>query len=230
MHVARFARAYLPWIKCVVFISSLTPALALLFQYYTDSLGINKLNTLLHTTGRWALIFLLITLTITPFRRISSSFCIHIHSRYGKRLSDWNWIIRLRRMLGLYSLFYAASHFLIYIWFDQAMDGEGILLDLMDRPFIVLGFGCFVLLVSLGVTSTDSMIKKLGKHWRRLHRLIYAIGVGAVLHYWWLAKVGNNDPLPYTIILTALLGYRVLNKFGFIFRNVKDTGMEVAER
>ncbi len=229
-NIAQFAKQNLFWVKCILFITCLIPLVILIYEFYTDTLGVNKLNRLTHFTGNWALYFLLITLSITPLRRLMTYYSSRLHASYGKRLSDWNWIIKLRRMLGLYAFFYATLHFLIYLVLDQAFDLEGIMEDVAERPFIALGFLCFLLLIPLAVTSLNYMIRLLSKNWRRLHRLIYVIAVGAVIHYWWLTKVGVYDPVWVTLILTILLGYRLTAKYGVLFKRPSDTGMEVPER
>ena len=228
--ISRFSKEHIVLIKCIVFILCLVPAGILLYETMTNTLGVNKLNRLLHFTGSWALYFLLITLTITPLRRFMAYISIVLHTSYGKRLSDWNWIIKLRRMLGLYVFFYATLHFSIYLILDQAIDIEFIMEDIIDRPFIALGFICYLLLIPLVITSANYMVRLLGKNWRRLHRLTYVIAIGAVIHYWWLTKVGIYTPIWTTVCLIILLAYRVLAQYGLIFNRPKDIGMEEPER
>jgi sulfoxide reductase heme-binding subunit YedZ len=213
-----------------IFLVSAIPALRLLQCYLTDDLGINPLETLLHTTGRWALIFLVISLAITPLRRGFARLARHLHARYGKRLSDWNWIIRLRRMLGLYSFFYALLHGLVYLFFDLALDWGWAIQDIREKPFILAGLASLLLLTLLAITSTDGMIRRLGRNWRRIHRLVYVVALLSLLHFWWLSKVGVYKPLPYTLIIAFLLGYRVLARYGMLIRRPSDDGMEVPER
>ena len=227
---ARFAKNHIFWIKLILFFVCLIPVTRLALAYYTDQLGINKLDTLLHTTGQWTLYFLILTLTITPLRRFMSYSSIRYHARYGKRLSDWNWIIKLRRMLGLYAFFYCCLHLSIYILFDSALDTDYITEDIVERPFILMGFIGFLLLVPVAFTSTDNMIKRLGKNWRHVQRLTYIISIIALIHYWWLTKVGVYKPVWVTLILFFLLAYRLLAKYGVIFNRPADIGMEVPER
>jgi methionine sulfoxide reductase heme-binding subunit len=142
---------------------------------------------------------LLITLAVTPARR----------------LTGWNRLIQLRRMLGLLAFFYGCLHFLTYIWLDQFFVLEDIIADVMERPFITVGFASFALLIPLAVTSTTAMIKRLGgKWWQRLHRLVYAIAIGGVVHYLWLVKADIQQPLLYGGILGVLLVYRFWDMYG----------------
>lgn len=142
-----------------------------------------------------ALTFLLITLAITPLRR----------------LSGWNTVIRLRRMLGLYAFFYAGLHFLFYVGVDQFFDFTAIFEDIIKRPFITVGFVCLLLLIPLAATSMNAMQRRLGgKRWQLLHRLVYAIAAGGVLHYFWLVKKDITQPVIYALILLALLGFRIV--------------------
>ena len=155
---------------------------------------------------------------------------IRIRARHGKRVSDWNWIIKLRRMIGLLSFFYATLHLGIYFWLDQGANMAYALRDMSERPFLAVGMSAFVLLVPLAVTANDYSMRLLGKNWRRLHRTVYVIAPLAIIHYWMQTKVGINDPLPYTLILIILLGWRMW--FAWIPRRGKipDHGMEMPER
>jgi methionine sulfoxide reductase heme-binding subunit len=160
----------------------------------TDHLGANPIEAITRQTGTWTLRFLLISLAVTP----------------GRRLSGWNSMIRFRRMLGLFAFFYAGLHFLTYIWLDQFFVVEDIAKDVIERPFITVGFLGFAILIPLAVTSTAKMIKRLGgKRWQLLHRLVYASAVAGVLHYLWLVKADVRLPLIYGSLLAVLLGYRL---------------------
>ncbi|MEE4376727.1 MAG: protein-methionine-sulfoxide reductase heme-binding subunit MsrQ [Candidatus Competibacteraceae bacterium] len=180
------------WIgKPLVFILSLLPLLGLFWQ----GLGVNPVETLTHHTGEWGLRLLLITLAITPLRGITG----------------WCWLLRFRRMLGLFAFFYVVLHFATYLVFDQFFDLHAIVQDVLKRPYITVGFAAFLLLIPLAATSTNAMMKRLGgRRWQRLHRLVYAISVLAVLHYLWLVKADLTEPLVYGAILALLLGYRVI--------------------
>ena len=230
VYPAYFAGTYPRFFKGLVFFVSSTPALNLAWQYQAELLGINPFNTLMHTTGYWALVFLLITLTMTPARRVFVSMMIWANAPYGKRLSDWNLLIKIRRMLGLYVFFYASLHLLVYLYLEMDFDVEEILWDIKDRPFITAGMTAFILLLPLVATSTNGMMRLLKKNWRRIHRLIYPISIIAIVHYWWLSKVGVYSPAPYTIILTLLLVYRLVSWLDIADLKANDDGMEVAER
>jgi len=167
------------WIKAAVFVLCLVPLALLVWRGFNHRLGANPIEYITHSTGWWILAFLLITLTVTPLRR----------------LSGWSWLLRLRRMLGLYAFFYACLHFTTYIWLDQFFDLASIGKDIVKRPFITVGFTAFVLLIPLAATSTNGMVKRLGaRRWQLLHRLVYAIGICGVVHFWWLVKKDIRGP------------------------------------
>jgi sulfoxide reductase heme-binding subunit YedZ len=180
-------------IKPALFIICLLPFVFLVAQAINGSLGVNPVETMTHRTGEWALRFLLITLSVTPLRRITSM----------------TWLIKFRRMLGLFVFFYAFLHFVTYIWFDQYFDWMEILIDIPKRPFITVGFAAFVLLIPLAITSTNKMMRRLKKNWVKLHKLVYVIAVLGVLHFLWVVKADTLEPLVYAAILLALLLYRV---------------------
>ena len=183
--------------KAMLFMAGLLPLARLVWLGVNDGLGANPIEFITHSTGTWTLVGLLTTLSITPLRKISG----------------WNWLIRLRRMLGLFTFFYACLHFTTYIWLDQFFDLQMVVKDVIKRPFITVGFLAFVLLIPLAVTSTNAMMKRLGgKKWQKLHRLIYAIAVLGVVHYWWLVKKDITQPLIYALVLAALLGIRLVFK------------------
>jgi sulfoxide reductase heme-binding subunit YedZ len=185
-------------LKIAVFALCLLPLARLGWLGFNDGLGANPIEFITRSTGTWTLTFLLITLGVTPLRK----------------LSGWQWLIRLRRMLGLFAFFYASLHFVTYIWLDQFFDLHGIYKDILKRPFITVGFASFVMLIPLAATSTNAMVKRLGgKRWQRLHRLVYLIAIGGVVHYWWLVKKDITQPAIYGTILAVLLGYRILARF-----------------
>jgi methionine sulfoxide reductase heme-binding subunit len=188
-----------PWLKVGVFGACLSPLVVLAWQALTHNLGANPIDEITDQTGIWTLRLLLITLAVTPARR----------------LTGWNRLIQLRRMLGLLAFFYGCLHFLTYIWLDQFFVIEDIIADVMERPFITVGFASFALLIPLAVTSTTAMIKRLGgKWWQRLHRLVYAIAIGGVVHYLWLVKADIQQPLLYGGILGVLLVHRFWDMYG----------------
>lgn len=224
--LAWLAKYHFGVVRWASFLVWLSPALWLGGEWLTDALGVNPLNRLLHFTGRWALIMLLVTLTITPARRISVVVSQIAHARYGKRVSDWNWLIRLRRQLGLFAFYYACMHLAVYLAFDAGFDGAAISDDVLERPFIFLGFAAFVLLVPLAATSNQAAIRAMGRVWRKLHSLSYVIAVLVVAHFWLQMKVGHTTPLPYSIVLALLLAARLLAwRLGD-----RGAGIEVKER
>jgi sulfoxide reductase heme-binding subunit YedZ len=229
-NLAWFANRHLSWIKIAVFLLSLGPAFWLLSGYLSDNLGVNPLQTLIATSGRWGVVFLLLSLTITPLRRLLNRRMIERQAPFGKRLSDWNWIIKLRRMLGLFCFFYAALHLFFYAWLDQAWDWRGIVFDAQDRPFILIGLAAFALLLPLAVTSNRWSIRQLKKNWLHLHKTVYLITALVVIHEWMQAKVGDWTPLPYSIIAALLLFYRLAVRMNWTKILHGDTGMEVEER
>lgn len=182
-------------IKAIVFLLALTPLSRLGLQAYQDALGANPIEKITRTTGYWTLTFLIITLCATPLRH----------------LLGWIWLIRLRRMLGLFAFFYACLHFSTYLVLDQFFDWESIIKDIAKRPYITVGFPAFLLMIPLAVTSTDGMIRILGgKRWRLLHRLVYLCAIGGVIHYWWLVKKDLTNPITFAAILGLLLSIRLL--------------------
>ncbi len=180
-------------IKALLFVLCLLPAARLALGWQADTLGANPVETLTRDSGEWALRFLLLTLTVTPLRR----------------LSGLHWLLRLRRMLGLYAFAYAAAHFALYLWLDQFFDWGAIARDILERPFISVGFAAFVLLLPLAATSNAFAIGRLGgRRWQALHRTVYGIAILAVVHFWWLVKADLREPLLYASILAVLLGLR----------------------
>jgi sulfoxide reductase heme-binding subunit YedZ len=181
-------------IKSVVFVLALLP-FARIVWLVIRQVPVDPVEFVTHGTGDWALYLLCATLTVTPLRR----------------LTGWNWLIRLRRMLGLYAFFYAAMHFLTFLWADHGFDVGAMWKDVVKRPFITVGFIAFVLLLPLAATSTNAMIKRLGRRWAQLHRLIYLIAPLAILHYWWM-KAGKHNfeqPIVWGTVVAVLLGMRV---------------------
>jgi sulfoxide reductase heme-binding subunit YedZ len=192
-------------LKVFVFILCLVPVGLLAWGFFgahpTDSsswgggLGANPLEVITHSTGDWTMRFLLITLAITPLRK----------------LTNQTWLIRFRRMLGLFAFFYGTLHFVTYIWFDKSFVIQDMLADIAKRRFITVGFLGFVLMIPLALTSTAWSIRKLGgKHWQALHRLIYVSAIAGVIHYVWLVKSDLTKPLQYGVILAVLLVYRMV--------------------
>jgi methionine sulfoxide reductase heme-binding subunit len=178
----------------VLFLLALVPAALLVRGMLTGGLGVNPAETIQLHTGRWALKFLFISLAVTPIRR----------------LTGWNVVIQFRRMLGLFAFFYATLHFAAYFAFDLNFAFDTMVTDVLKRPFIALGATAFLLLIPLAVTSTRGWIRRLGKKWTRLHRLVYVAAILATIHFAWKVKVFTGDPVRYSVVLVALLGFRVV--------------------
>jgi sulfoxide reductase heme-binding subunit YedZ len=183
-------------LKTLVFLASLLPLGYYGWGDWHDALGANPVEAVTRGLGDWALRFLLITLAVTPLRK----------------LTGWHPLARLRRMLGLFAFFYAALHLASYLWFDQFFVWNEIAQDILKRPFITVGMATFVLLVPLAATSNHFAIRRLGgRRWQALHRSVYVIAILAVLHYSWMVKIDQSQPLLYGGILAALLGFRAVS-------------------
>lgn len=185
------------WLKPLVFILCLIPAAQLAYQAYVGDLGANPIETITRFTGSWALIFLLTSLAVTPLRRLTGR----------------NELIRFRRMLGLFAFFYASLHFATYIGLDLFFDFRAVGNDIIKRPYITAGFVAFVGMVPLAITSTAAMIRRLGKRWRQLHRLVYLAAIAGVIHFYWLVKADIRRPAQYGAVLALLLGFRLVTKW-----------------
>jgi sulfoxide reductase heme-binding subunit YedZ len=182
------------WVKAVLFIACLVPFARLGWKAYYGGLGANPIEFITHSTGDWTLIFLYITLAVTPLRKLTRQY----------------WLIRFRRMLGLFAFFYGALHFTTYFWLDKFFDVHEIVKDIGKRPFITVGFTAFMLMIPLALTSTKGWIRRLGgKNWNLLHRLIYVSAIAGVIHYYWLVKADTTKPREYAIVVGVLLGYRL---------------------
>ncbi len=180
--------------RALIFINCLVPLALLAWDAYRNQLGANPLEFVTRTTGTLTLVFLLLSLAVTPLRK----------------LTGVQWLIRFRRMVGLYAFFYGFLHLLTYVWFDKAFNLAAVPADVVRRPFIAVGMGAFFLMVPLAVTSTDKMIKRLGgKRWVRLHKAAYVAAIGGVLHYYLLVKADTTKPLLFALVLALLLGYRL---------------------
>ena len=182
------------WPKIPVFLLALAPAGLLVRGMLTGDLGVNPAETIQLQTGRWALRFLLLSLTVTPVRR----------------LTGWNAVIQYRRMLGLFAFFYATLHFAAYWAFDLNFAFGAMLADVIKRPFITMGFTAFLLMLPLALTSTRGWIRRLGKRWTLLHRLVYVSAICAAIHFAWKVKVFTGDPVLYAGLVALLLGFRVV--------------------
>jgi len=181
--------------KIVIFINSLVPLALMAWDWYHGQLGANPVEFLTRTTGMLTLVFLLISLAVTPLRKITSV----------------QWLIQFRRMLGLYAFFYGFLHLTTYIWFDRSFNIKSTIADIYARPFIAIGMFSFFLLVPLAITSTKGWIKRLGgKRWARLHKLVYVAAIGGVIHFWMLVKSDTRLPIRFAFLLVVLLGSRLV--------------------
>jgi sulfoxide reductase heme-binding subunit YedZ len=184
--------------KLVVFVNSLVPLALLAWDWRRGQVGANPLDFVTRTTGTLTLVFLVLTLAITPLRKVSGV----------------QWLVRLRRMLGLYAFFYGSLHLLTYVWFDKAFDFGAIVQDVVRRWFILVGMLAFFSMVPLAITSTDKMIKRLGgKRWQKLHRLTYLSATAGVFHFYLLVKSDIRKPLIFASAVALLLGYRLFVSF-----------------
>ncbi len=189
--------------KTLVHVLALLPAAILAWQFYdvwkhgTDALGADPVAEIEHRTGLWALRLLMAALAITPLRQLTGQAVL----------------VRFRRMLGLYAFLYACLHLGAYLGLDLRGYWTQVFEEIVKRPYITVGFAAWLLLVPLAITSTKGWIKRLGRNWVRLHKLVYAIGILAVLHFWWLVKSDIREPLLYAVIVAVLLGWRVWKSF-----------------
>jgi sulfoxide reductase heme-binding subunit YedZ len=184
--------------KVVVFVNSLVPLVLLLWDLYHKRVGPNPLDFATKTTGMLTLIFLSLTVAVTPLRKI-----------FGI-----NSLIKVRRMLGLFAFFYGSLHLLTYVWFDRLFNLVSMVQDIVKRPFILVGMTAFILMAPLAITSTNRMVKRLGgKRWAKLHRLVYLAAIAGVVHFWMLVKSDIRLPLTFAFVLFFLLGYRLLLRY-----------------
>lgn len=196
-------------LKPIVFLGALVPLALLALNAFRGNLGANPIENITHQTGLCTLIFLLVTLAITPIRR----------------LTGVNWVIQYRRMLGLFAFFYGCLHLMTYVWLDQFFDVHSMIKDVYKRPFITAGFTGFVLMVPLALTSTKWAIRKLGKKWQTLHRLIYFSAAAGAIHFIWLVKKDVQEPAIYATILGILMSIRVF----YWVRNSRRTSVPQAQ-
>jgi len=182
------------YLKPIIFLACLLPLVRLGWKAFSSGLGANPIQVITFSTGTWTLVFLLVTLSITPLRKLTKQY----------------WLIQYRRMIGLFAFFYGCLHFTTYIWLDQFFDLHSVYKDIYKRPFITVGFTAFVLMIPLAATSTKWAIRKLGKRWQALHRLIYVVAIAGVIHFLWAVKLDKRKPEIYASILAALLLYRAI--------------------
>jgi sulfoxide reductase heme-binding subunit YedZ len=186
-------------VKALCFAAALVPAAALVYGFYRyyngdfTALTANPGDYITDQTGTWTIAFITISLAVTPLRR----------------LTGWNDLIKLRRMLGLFAFFYATLHMLTWVVFVHYFDTSFMIEDVVERPFITIGMATFLILLALAVTSNRLSIRKLGRRWQSLHRLVYVAGIGAVIHFWWLVKADITEPRRWAVAIGLLLGFRV---------------------
>ena len=192
------SRAQQAALKTGLFVLCLVPFVQLVWRAAANALGANPVEAVQRSLGWWTLFLLLATLAVTPVRRWTGA----------------DWLLRLRRMLGLFAFFYACAHFITYAWLDVWFDPAAIAKDVIKRPFITVGFLALVLMVPLAFTSTQAMQRRLGRGWRTLHRLVYAVAILGVLHFWWLVKRDVSRPLMFALVLGLLLGARAARSRG----------------
>lgn len=190
------SKKQIAWIKAVLFLAALLPLARLFILGFQDNLTANPVEFVTHSTGFWALTMLMITLSLTPIRL----------------LTGMTWQLQLRRMAGLFMFFYACLHFTTYVWLDHWFAWTAITEDIVEHPYVLVGFSAFVLSIPLAITSNKAMVVRLRENWKKLHMLVYPIAILGVLHFWWLVKKDVREPLIYALILAFLLGIRLYNK------------------
>ena len=185
--------------KPIIFLLCLAPVLLVISDAFeiTGSLGANPIEAMLDRFGNWGIRFIMITLAVTPLRRITG----------------WNWLTRFRRMFGLFTFFYILMHFLTWLVLDQGLLLSAIAEDILERPFITIGFVALLLLLAMAVTSTNGMRRRMGRRWQQLHYAAYAVGILGVWHYWWQVKKDASDAQIYAVILAVLLGFRLWHRY-----------------
>ena len=180
-------------LKRLTFCAALIPAAQLAYRAYTGDLTANPIEYITHETGDAAVMLLVITLAVTPLRR----------------LTGWNELVQLRRMLGLFAFFYACLHLFTWAVIDKFFDVQTMVQDVFERPFITIGMATFLLLLPLAITSTKRMIRRLGRRWQQLHRLVYVAATTAVIHFWWGVKADIREPRLWALALSVLFGFRL---------------------
>ena len=190
-------KQHIIFVKFAIWLLALLPSIRLIWLGVNDNLGANPVEFIEHSTGTWALVFLLITLSMTPVRLLTGQV----------------WVIQLRRILGLFMFFYASLHMLTYVWLDFAFFWDEIIIDVTKHPRILVGLAAFLLTIPLAITSNTFMIKKLKTNWKKLHQLVYLIALLGVVHYWMLVKKDLTEPIYYALALALLLGIRVFYKY-----------------
>ncbi|PPD18889.1 MAG: sulfoxide reductase heme-binding subunit YedZ [Methylotenera sp.] len=190
-------KQHIVFVKAAIWIFALLPLARLIWLGVNDNLGANPIEFIEHSTGTWALVFLLITLSMTPIRLLTGQV----------------WQIQLRRVLGLFMFFYACLHIITYVWLDFVFMWDELLIDVAKHPRILVGFAAFLLAIPLAATSNSYMIKRLKTNWKKLHQAVYLIAILAVVHFWMLVKKDLTEPIYYAVVLIVLLGIRLYFKY-----------------
>lgn len=206
-------KQHIIYIKAVIWLLALLPLARLVWLGFNDDLSANPVEFVERSTGTWALVFLLITLSFTPIRLITGL----------------TWPIQLRRLLGLFMFFYACLHITTYVWLDYSFIWQDIVKDIIKHPYVIVGFSAFVLTIPLAATSNQAAIKRLKTNWKRLHRLVYLIAILGVLHFWWLVKKDITEPFYYAAVLAFLLAVRLYYKYKSKLRPIKSSGAVTLE-
>ncbi len=208
--------AQLSWIRRSLFLLALMPLARVIWLGTEGRLGANPIETITRASGDWTLYFLCLTLAITPLRRLTGQ----------------QWLLKLRRMLGLFCFFYASLHFLCFLWFDHFFDLAAMWKDVKKRPFITVGFTAFILLIPLAITSTAGMQRRLGRNWVRLHRLVYLIALLAIVHFWWMRAGKNNfaEPIVFGAIVVLLLGMRLVFRWQAARATARSLAVELSAK
>ena len=214
------------WFRFILFIFSCGPGAWLLIAIAQRKLGFNPFETMIAHTGLWAMVFLLITLAITPLRRWACFVCKKLQLKFGKRLADWNFLIKSRRMLGLFSFFYLCWHAGVYLHLELQWDFQWLLEDLQDRQFLWFGFCALAISFTLAITSPTWARRQLGRRWRQLHQGMYLLVLVAVVHVVLEAKVGEADWIYYGVCVAILLMHRLLVKLVARWYREDDDGFE----
>ena len=193
-------------IKALIWVLALLPLARLFWLGFNENLTANPIEFVERSTGTWTLIFLLITLSMTPIRLLTGVV----------------WQVQLRRMLGLWMFFYACLHITTYVWLDYSFFWDEIIKDIIEHPYIIVGFSAFVLTIPLAITSNNAMVRRLKSNWKKLHQLIYIIAILAILHFWWLVKKDVTEPFYYAFALACLLSIRIYFKYKGKLRSQKS--------
>lgn len=211
MSLKQVSKQQLFWIKAILFVLALIPLARLIWLGFEDNLTANPIEFIERSTGTWALIILLITLSMTPIRL----------------LTGIAWQIQLRRMMGLFMFFYACLHFTTYLWLDHWFDWEAITKHIIKHPWVLVGFSAFLLAWPLAITSNNAMMRRLGARWKQLHYTVYLVAILGIVHFWWLVKKDIREPLIYALILAVLLGIRIYYKYkkSLAVRNREKAGV-----